>query len=81
MAEQHSVHSSPEPEAAAESFPSTRMLVMLYSGAAVTALLMSFTLPLDPIQTTWCLVISWLLTSGALGMSLFMEAPELDEYE
>ncbi|MCC6219719.1 MAG: hypothetical protein IT291_00595 [Deltaproteobacteria bacterium] len=59
-----------------ESFPSARLLVKLYSFGAILALVFTFTLTLDSTQVTLALLTSWILTSGALGLSIFVEAPK-----
>ena len=59
-----------------EGFPSTRFLVKLYAAGAITALVFSFIVARDPSQTTACLAISWICTSGALGMSVFLDMPQ-----
>lgn len=80
MAEQIG-QTKPESKAHEAHFPSVGMLVFMYSTAALIALLLTFIRPLDQMQITFCLVISWLLTSGALGMSLFLEHEGFEDPE
>ncbi|MCB0359626.1 MAG: hypothetical protein KDD44_08315 [Bdellovibrionales bacterium] len=54
-------------------FPSPGFLIRLYGAGAILALVFSFALPLDPVQITGCLAVSWLLTTGALTMAIHME--------
>ena len=61
-----------------DTFPSVRLLVALYSVFAAMALVVSFLLNLDSEQITVCLLVSWLLTSGALAMSIFLEISPID---
>ena len=66
-----------------EGFPSTQLLITYYSIGALAALLMTFSLNLSSGQMSLCLGISWLLTLGALALSLAAEreAEEDDDIE
>ena len=67
-----------------EAFPSTRFLVKTYTAGAIFAILISFSMPLDSAQTVVSLGIGWVLTSIALGLSVFLDnaaAEETDEEE
>ncbi len=65
----------------AEAFPSTRFLVKTYTAGAILAILLSFSLPLDNTQTVVSLAIGWMLTSVALGLSVFLDNAAIDEMD
>ena len=62
-------------------FPSAQLLVLLYAGGAVVSLLMAFSSKINTLQSTNCLLISWFLALGALGMSLLNDAPDGEHKE
>jgi len=64
-----------------ETFPSTKFLVSTYSAGALCALFWSFVLPLDPYQITTCLFFGWMLSVGALAMSLQIFTAESETSE
>ena len=53
--------------------------VLLYSLGALIGLLCAFQSTLTPLQTTNCLVLSWLLALGALVVSLLCDSQEPEE--
>ena len=70
-----------EAEEDAGMFPSWRMIISLYSIGAVVALVFAFNPSLDSLQTTNCLLISWMLALGALAMSILCEPEPIEEVE
>ena len=63
-------------------FSSTELLVILYTSGAVISMLSAFSKSLSALQSTNCLLISWFLALGALGISLLnSENAEDQEYE
>ncbi|MCB0345826.1 MAG: hypothetical protein KDD66_11965 [Bdellovibrionales bacterium] len=60
-------------------FPSVKLLVSLYSYGAIFALVLSFSAHLDSTQIGVCLMLCWLLTSGALGLSVCLKESEEEE--
>ncbi len=66
------------------SFLSTQSVVLLYSLGALIGLVLAFDPSLNSLQTTNCLVLSWMLALGALGMSILGDSskePKADEEE
>ena len=60
-------------------FPSTELIVLLYSLGALVGLCFAFSGNLGPLQTTNCLLLSWILALGALAMSVLGEPSEQTE--
>lgn len=62
-------------------FPSMRMIVLLYSLGALIGLFFAFNPAMSSLQTTNCLLLSWLLATAALGMSILVDSSptEIDE--
>lgn len=67
-------------EQLAAEFPSVELLVSLYSFGAILALVLSFSARLDAAQIAVCLMICWLLTSGALGLSVYIKETADEEH-
>lgn len=58
---------------------SAEWFVLLYSLGALAGLLCAFHPSLTALQTTNCLVLSWLLALGALVVSLLSDRQEEEE--
>ena len=56
-------------------FPSSGLVTILYCVGALSGLICAFLPMLGPLQTTNCLLISWILALGALASSIFTERP------
>ena len=56
-----------------EEFPSTGTLIALYCLGSFIALVMAFNPEFSPTQTINCLLMSWALTSIALGVSVMSD--------
>jgi hypothetical protein len=74
--------SSEKPAQGLEStvFPSWRIIISLYSIGALAGLMAAFNPSLSSLQSTNCLVLSWMLALGALGMSVLCERDAEEEY-
>ena len=58
------------------------VLVLLYCFGALFGLLLAINPHLSSLQTTNCLLLSWVLAIGALGMSMLADTdPVLEEEE
>lgn len=73
MASQPQRSQSKSAIARVEEFPSTTMLIALYCLGSFIALVMAFNPDFSPTQTINCLLMSWTLTSIALGVSVMSE--------
>ncbi len=64
------------------TFPSTELVVLLYSIGAVAGLCFALSGRLGSLQTTNCLLLSWVMALAALGMSVFgdRQDPTADSY-
>ena len=63
------------------SFPSTHSVILLYSLGALIGLVLAFDPSLSALQTTNCLLLSWILALGALGMSVLGDSAKHKEAE
>lgn len=56
-----------------EEFPSTSMLIAIYCLGSFVSLVLAFNPDFTPTQTINCLLMSWALTSIALGVSVMSD--------
>lgn len=66
----------PEEHLDEQRFPSTRFVISCYGIGAVVSLALAFATDMDSMKTTNCLVISWILALGCLGMSVLAEVKD-----
>ena len=66
----------PEEHLEERRFPSTRFIIGCYGFGALLSLALAFATDMDSMKTTNCLVISWILALGCLGMSVLTDVKD-----